>query len=60
MLDLKSSPIMTMAAQIALTHHEKWDGTGYPLGLCRREYSVGGPHHRGGGRVRRTQQQAPL
>jgi putative two-component system response regulator len=26
-------PLLTMAARIAQTHHEKWDGTGYPLGL---------------------------
>lgn len=28
-----TSPLMQLAATIALTHHEWWDGTGYPLGL---------------------------
>lgn len=28
-----NSPIMRMAAVIACTHHEKWDGSGYPNGL---------------------------
>ncbi len=25
------SPVLTLAAEVALTHHERWDGTGYPM-----------------------------
>ena len=28
-------PVLDMAASVALTHHEKWDGSGYPRGLAR-------------------------
>jgi HD-GYP domain-containing protein (c-di-GMP phosphodiesterase class II) len=30
---LRHAPRLAMAAEIARCHHEKWDGSGYPLGL---------------------------
>jgi putative two-component system response regulator len=37
-----SSPVLATAARIAATHHEKWDGTGYPRGLAGEAIPVEG------------------
>jgi len=37
-----SSPLLQLAHQLAIEHHEKWDGTGYPKGLKGEEISIEG------------------
>jgi putative two-component system response regulator len=37
-----TSELVEAARVIALTHHERWDGTGYPRGLRRKEIPVQG------------------
>lgn len=38
LLGSSATPLHTLAAEIALNHHEKWDGSGYPAG--RAGYSI--------------------
>jgi putative two-component system response regulator len=35
-------PLLNMAEQIARTHHERWNGTGYPDGLSGEEIPIAG------------------
>jgi CHASE2 domain-containing sensor protein len=37
-----SSPFVQMAETIARTHHERWDGSGYPAGLAGEEIPLAG------------------
>ena len=37
-----SSPLLQLAHTLAIEHHEKWDGTGYPYGLQGDEISIEG------------------
>jgi len=38
----KKTPLLELAAEIAYTHHEKYDGTGYPRGLKAQEIPMSG------------------
>lgn len=39
-LSMSDYPVMAMAARIALNHHERWDGGGYPRGLSGSEIPI--------------------
>src|SRR6266540_893686 len=36
------SPLLRLAERIALTHHERWDGRGYPRGLSGKQIPLAG------------------
>jgi putative two-component system response regulator len=35
-------PLFQLAAEVALTHHERWDGKGYPAGLAGENIPISG------------------
>jgi putative two-component system response regulator len=41
-VDSGNSPSLKLAASIALTHHERWDGTGYPWRLAGEDIPIEG------------------
>jgi putative two-component system response regulator len=36
------SSVLLLAERIAMSHHERWEGGGYPRGLCREEIPLAG------------------
>jgi CHASE2 domain-containing sensor protein len=41
-LDDSRSPVVQLGREIALTHHERWDGSGYPAGMVGDEIPIEG------------------
>ena len=42
LLNVRTSPLLMLASRIAQTHHERWDGSGYPLGLAGTDIPLEG------------------
>jgi len=42
LLEQSNMPLIRLAAEIARSHHENWDGTGYPSGLAGDRIPIGG------------------
>lgn len=40
--EFPNTPFLQLARDLILTHHEKWDGTGYPMGLTGKQIPLCG------------------
>ncbi len=43
--DTEDEEFRSIAENVAHYHHERMEGTGYPIGLCRGGYSTGSEDH---------------
>lgn len=41
-LSVSDAPLFKLAAEISLSHHERWDGTGYPAGIAGEKIPISG------------------
>ena len=60
MLSGSASDIVQLGALVAYTHHERWDGSGYPRGPERRDDPTRGSRGGGRRRVRRADERPCL